>query len=179
MVHTLRRFGFARNVIEIIGNSDHQSGELKQSIASFEANMKMLFRRLNEIRREAERELIGERVSHKINRLKKSFLQDHPAIAKREDAHVLFEDMVLSLDDGPESDSVRLAIMRLRRSYEIDDDMTESIQNYEKFKEGLELIRYAGRIATQEFANAEDEGSGSAPSLDESRPQALEKAAGG
>ncbi len=57
--------------------------------------------------------------------------------------------MVLSLGDGPESDSVRLVIMTLRRTYEIDDDMTQPIKDYEKFKE-VELIRYAGRIAKQD-----------------------------
>jgi hypothetical protein len=147
----IEKVGFARNVIEIVTTSGPaKTEELGASITAFEGNMKILFTRLNEIRRDAERELISERVTHKINRLKKSFLQDHPSTAKRENAHVLFEDMVLSLDDGPESDPVRLAIMALRRLHEIDDDMTQPIKDYEKFKEGLELIRYAGRIATQE-----------------------------
>jgi predicted ATPase len=147
----IEKVGFARNVIEILATSGQpNTDELSISIAVFEENMKVLFRRLNEIRRDAERELVSERVTHKINRLKKSFIQDHPAGAKREDAHVLFEDMVLSLDDGPESDPVRLEILGLRRCYEIDDDMTQPIKDYENFKQGLELIRYAGRIATQE-----------------------------
>lgn len=149
----IEKLGFARNVLEILAMNEHSTPELGKSIAVFEGNMRILFRRLNEIRREAERELVSERVTHKINRLKKSFLQDHPTSAKREDAHVLFEDMLLSLDDGPESDPVRLEILALRRSYEIDDDMTQPIKDYENFKQRLDLIRYAGRIATQEHEN--------------------------
>jgi predicted ATPase len=176
----IEKVGFARNIMEIVATAGQQNtDQMKQSIATFEANMKVLFRRLNEIRRDAERELITERVSHKINRLKKSFLQDHPTNAKREDAHVLFEDMVLSLDDGPESDPVRLAIMGLRRSYEIDDDMTQPIKDYERFREGLELIRYAGRIATQESASEGNEKPETTPFTGEPQSQVLEKAAAG
>jgi hypothetical protein len=175
----IEKVGFARNVIELLATAEQpMRGELSSSITAFEGNMKILFTRLNEIRRDAERELICERVTHKISRLKKSFLQDHPSTAKRENAHVLFEDMVISLDDGPESDPVRLAIMALRRSHEIDDDMTQPIKDYEKFKEGLELIRYAGRIATQASGSEEEERAEPAPS--QALPsRVLEKAAAG
>jgi len=175
----IEKVGFARNVIDTVTTSGPaNSEELRASITAFEGNMKILFTRLNEIRRDAERELISERVTHKINRLKKSFLQDHPSTAKREDAHVLFEDMVLSLDDGPESDPVRLAIMALRRSHEIDDDMTQPIKDYETFKEGLELIRYAGRIATQERSSEQSSSPEPKVSGEPMAPATAEAAAG-
>jgi predicted ATPase len=158
----IEKVGFARNVVEVVGELARESDPAgsHKSLEEFEANMKILFRKLNRIRREAERELVSERVTHKINRLKDSFLQDHPFAARREDAHVLFDDMEASLDDGPESDPVRIAIMNLRREFRIDDDMTRPIEGYEKFKEGLERVKYAGRIATQEPdpEDAADEG---------------------
>lgn len=157
----IEKVGFARNVVDIVAQAGPDSPEaMRKSIEAFEGNMKALFRRLNRIRRDAERELVSERVTHKINRLKNSFLQDHPSAAKREDAHVLFEDMVASLDDGPESDPVRIEILGLRRTFQIDDDMTQPIREYEKFKEGLELIRYAGRLATQEDINGDGRDAG-------------------
>jgi predicted ATPase len=136
----IEKVGFARNVVEVVVESSRLvgSGELRESLEEFEGNMKTLFRGLNRIRREAERELISERVTHKINRLKDSFIQDHPAAARREEAHVLFDDMEASLDDGPESDPVRLAIMNLRREFSIDDDMTRPIDRYNtKVHDGL------------------------------------------
>ena len=81
---------------------------------------------------------------------------------------------MLSLDDGPESDPVRLAIMTLRRTYEIDDDMTQPIKDYEKFKE-VKLIRYAGRIAKQDH-NGEYHKAGELPI---SPPPRLERATRG
>lgn len=148
----IEKVGFARNVVEVVVESSRQSvSELHEAVEEFEVNMKLLFRRLNGIRRLAERELIGERVAHKINRLKDSFIQDHPTSARREEAHVLFDDMEASLDEGPESDPVRIAIMGLRREFSIDDDMTQPIYQYDKFQDGLERIKYAGRLASQEL----------------------------
>jgi hypothetical protein len=171
----IEKVGFARNVVEIVGESSRLAGseELRKSLEEFEGNMKILFRGLNRIRREAERELISERVTHKINRLKDSFIQDHPTAARREEAHVLFDDMGASLDDGPESDPARLAIMNLRREFSIDDDMTRPIDRYNKFKEGLEHIKYAGRLATQEL-DPEDK---SDDTIDPSAPEGEAKAA--
>lgn len=146
----IEKVGFARYVVEIVSKQQPMSDELTKGVESFEKNMRILFRHLDKIRREAERELIGERVSHKINRLKNSFLQDHPVSAKREDAHVLFDDIDAALDDGPESDAVKITILGLRRTFEVDEDMTQPIDEYKVFKEALEKIKYAGRIATQE-----------------------------
>ncbi len=146
----IEKVGFARNVIDVVNRPQSSSDELIKGIEAFGNNMRILFRHLNKIRREAERELVSERVSHKLNRLKNSFLQDHPLTAKREEAHVLFDDMEAALDEGPESDAVKLTIMSLRRNFEIDDDMTQPIKEYKKFTEGLEQVKYAGRLATQE-----------------------------
>ena len=155
----IEKVGFARNVIEVVNRQwqNPTSNDLKSGIEAFEGNMRVLFRHLNKMRREAERELVSERVSHKINRLKNSFVQDHPLTAKREEAHVLFDDMQAALDDGPESDAVNITIMNLRRTFELDDDMTQPIKNYKNFIEALEQIKYAGRLATQDpsFTEAE------------------------
>ncbi|HET8671230.1 MAG TPA: hypothetical protein VFM05_11550, partial [Candidatus Saccharimonadales bacterium] len=144
----IEKVGFARNIVDQLTQPDGLVA--KDNIDAFENNMKILFRRLNEIRRDAERELASERVTNKINRLKNSFFQDHPTTARREDVHVLFENMLASLDDGPESDAVVVAISQLRREFEVDDDQTQSVKEYDNFKERLDLIRYAGLLASQE-----------------------------
>lgn len=151
----IEKVGFARNVVDLVARESAQikSSNLKTSIEQFFGNMKILFRRLNKIKRDAERELNNERVSQKINRLKNAFIQDHPENAKKEEASILFEDMDSALGDGAESDAIKLAIIGLRRQFEIEDDMTQFINNYGAFKEGLEQIKYAGRIATQIIEN--------------------------
>jgi predicted ATPase len=146
----IEKLGFSRYVIEvanIFAKSNLSSHQ--ESVVQFEKDFKILFAKLNSMRREAERELSSERVSQRINRAKKSFIRDHTTGAKREEAHVLLEDMEHALDDSLESDYVKLAIQKLRREFQISTEMTEAIDDYGDFIERLNEIEYAGRIATQ------------------------------
>ena len=128
----IEKVGFARNVVDAVSELSQRSTPANpdKDLAAFELNMRALFRKLDRMRREAEREMVSERVGHKINRLKASFIQDYPTTARREQALVLFDDMLASLDEGPESEPVKLEIGRLRRDFEIDENLTQSIANY-------------------------------------------------
>jgi predicted ATPase len=150
----ITKIGFARYVTELVTHVRSRgdpSSELGKSLQIFSSRMKVLFQRLNTMRRSAEREQSDERVSQRIGRTKKAFLQDHPTTATREQAHVLFEDMLAALDpDSLESDAVQFAIQQARREFEIDVDMTKPITDFDKFRQTLESIRYAAKEATQE-----------------------------
>lgn len=155
----IEKVGFARSVIETVTKLSKEESSRKTNstngINKFEDNFKIIFRRIDRMKRDAERERTDERVSQKIDRLKENFLKDHPVSANREDAIVLLEDIESMLDDSLECDAIRSAIQNLRRDYKLEADMVKPIDNYEKFKEGLEQIKYAGRIASQE--NPEEE----------------------
>jgi predicted ATPase len=148
------KVGFARLVIDTAtmlaeqeaGATNEQSG-----LGKFEENIKVLFTRLSKMQRKAERELTTERVSQRVDRAKKSFLQDYPDGARREQAVILFEGIEAALDESRESDEVNLELQRLRREFQLEDDVTKPIDNYSKFKEGLEQLKYSGRLATQEL----------------------------
>lgn len=147
----IEKIGFARNVIEIISNKSEEFKNLSaETINEFDQNFKILFEKLNKMRRSAERELSGEKVSKKIDRIKKRFVQNNPDNSKKEDVVILFEDMEAALDDTAESNEVKYAINDLRRKYELEEDVNESITDYENFKTDLNKIVYAKRIAAQE-----------------------------
>jgi predicted ATP-dependent endonuclease of OLD family len=152
----IEKVGFARITVDIITKLSKENPTDKDLLA-FEQNMKALFRRLDKIRRQTERELGEKRISQRLDRAKDSFLQDHPTTARREEAHVLLEDIEAALDDSAESDSIRIAIANLRRNFSLNLDMVEPIDEYESFKEALENVKYAGRIATQVPAAYETE----------------------
>ena len=40
----------------------------------------------------------------------------------------------------------------MRREFKLDEDLTEPMDNYGSFKEHLERLQYAGRLATQDTA---------------------------
>lgn len=147
----IEKIGFARNVIEIVSNNSEEFQNLSlETINEFDQNFKILFEKLNKMRRAAERELSGEKVSKKINRLKKRFLQNYPNNSRKENVVILFEEMEAALDDTAESNKVKYAINDLRLKYELEEVVNESIADYENFKTDLNKIVYAGRIAAQE-----------------------------
>ena len=95
-----------------------------------------------------------QRVSRRVERAKQSFLQDHPVEARREHAFVLLEEIEASLDGSQESDHIRAELSGLRRDFKVEDDVTESVPDYTQFRDRLEKLTYAGRLATQESETA-------------------------
>lgn len=150
----IEKAAFARTVIETVTRfskqEDSQNNISSNGLKEFECNFKLFFRHLNKIGRNAERELSEKRISNKIDRLIKSFLRDHPEGAKREQADMLLDDIEAVLDDGIESDSARDEIKKLHREHNLKTELVEPIKDYDKFKEGIQKIKYAGKIATQE-----------------------------
>jgi hypothetical protein len=102
------------------------------------------------MRRQALREHNVERVSKRVKREKNSFLKDHPFEARRSDVLLLFEDICTVLKETSESDEIRFEIARLRREFKIDEDVTELVDEYEKFKQRLEHLTYVGVLSAQE-----------------------------
>jgi predicted ATP-dependent endonuclease of OLD family len=155
----IEKVGFARSVIETVTKLSKEESSRKTNSTNgfkqFEDNFKILFRRIDRMKRDAERERTDERVSQKIDRLKENFLKDHRVCANREDALVLLEDIESMLDDSLECDAIKSEIQNLRRDYKLDTDMVKPVDNYENFKEGLEKIKYAGRIISQESQEEE------------------------
>lgn len=149
----IEKIGFAKmtleTLVELAGDTDDDP-EAAQLVALFETNMKVLFRKLRQMQRKAERELTEERVSQRVERAKQAFFQDHPSKAKREHAFVLLEEIEASLDNSLEGDEIRTQIYAMRRDFKIDDDVTQPVPDYPKFKERLEHLKYAGRLATQQ-----------------------------
>ncbi len=155
----IEKIGFARAVnatITRLHAEKEAKGEPHSEVATFGQNMKVLFRRLAQMQRDALRELASERVSQRLDRAKRSFVQDHPESAKRENAFVLFEEITAALDDTSESDHIRLEMQSLRRDFRIDDDLTAAIDDYPKFLERLQGLKYAARLATQEATETSD-----------------------
>ncbi|MGI2902477.1 ATP-dependent nuclease [Tolypothrix sp. VBCCA 56010] len=148
----IEKVGFSRSVIEVIYTLSKEYSHTKQSdnaLQEFENNFKLLFRRIERMQREAENERKEKRLSQKIDDVIQQFIKDHPHSARREDAIARLEDIESRLDDSLESDPIKSAIQDIRRDYKLDIEMTKTIDNYEKFKEDLEKIKYAGKLASQ------------------------------
>ena len=108
------------------------------------------------MQRRAQQKLTDERLSQKIERLKKNFNALHSISARREEGVMLLDEIETILESNAENESIqeiesiKNAIQNLRRSYKLDQDMSMAIDDYLGFQKGLERIKYAGLIASQE-----------------------------
>ena len=152
--------GFARNVIQVVNEWLQKRGELDENqsnaLQNFEKNFKILFKKLNFMQRSAQKRLIKEMLSQKIERLKKDFIARHPVSAKREDGVILLDEIEDILKSNIENESIKEieaiqnAIQNLRRSHKLDVEMNKTIHDYTEFQMGLERIKNAGLLASQE-----------------------------
>jgi predicted ATPase len=152
--------GFARNVIQVVNEWSQKRSELDENqskaLQVFGKNFKTLFKKLNLMQRSAQKRLIKEMLSQKIERLKKSFIVLHPVSAKREDGVILLDEIEDLLKSNIENESpkeieaIQNALQNLRRDYKLDVEMNKTIHDYTGFLMGLERIKYAGLLASQE-----------------------------
>lgn len=150
--------GFARNVIQVITNWSKQPQLLDEkqadALRQFEGNFRALFKQLKAMQRRAQQRLTDEKLSEKIERLKKEFVANYPS-AKGEHAVMLFDDIETILDTNKEDNSskeieaTRETIQSLRRIHKL-DELNKWIDDYPKFKEDLNQVKYAGLVASQE-----------------------------
>ena len=153
----VEKVGMARFVIDTVNEVARKSSDSmadksvsRDVVTQFETNMKALFRALGRCQRAAERELSVERVGKKLERAKDAFLQDHPSHAAREQAGILLEKIESLLDDNQESDKIKIAVAAMRRDFQLEEDVTEPVPRYHKFKDSLEAVRYAERLSLEE-----------------------------
>ncbi|MEH2338687.1 AAA family ATPase [Nostoc sp.] len=156
----ISKAGFARNVIRVVNEWSRERNSLNKreidALGVFEQNFKILFKKLNVMQRSAQQKLTRERLSQKIERLKKDFIARHPISGKREDGVILFDEIEGILESNIQNESIKeieatkSEIQNLRRDYKLDIDMNKLIDDYTGFQVGLERIKYAGLLASQE-----------------------------
>lgn len=155
----INKVGFARNVIRVVNDwvrEEDLSEDKNNALRVFEQNFRVLFKKLNIMQRRAQQKLTAERLSQKIERLKKDFNARHPISASREDGIILLDEIEGILEVNRENESIKeveaikSAIQNLRRVYKLDVDMNKAIHDHIGFQAGLERIKYAGLLASQE-----------------------------
>lgn len=146
------KLGFARSFVDILqSQSQNDASPLAVSLGEFENNAKALFKKLGEMQRSADREVAKERVTQRVDRARTAFFRDHRTRAKREQALLLLEEMQVALasDNSMESDQMLIELQQLRRDFDLDNDVTKDIENYNDFETRLEQIKYTARLKTQ------------------------------
>lgn len=152
----LDKIGFAREVSEVVRYlvEHERDGE---GLRQFTNSMRILFRKLSAMQRQAVKELLAEKVGRRVDRARDAFLRDYPNEARKEQAMPLLLDIERALDDSPEADAIRIALIRIRREFGFEDDPTHPVPQYARFVEELKKISYAGQIAADTRSTNESE----------------------
>ncbi|ACC79152.1 ATP-dependent endonuclease of the OLD family-like protein [Nostoc punctiforme PCC 73102] len=177
----INKVGFARNVIQVVNEWKQKRDSLDKhqsdALQVFEKNFRVLFKKLNIMQRRARQRLTDERLSQKIERLKKDFIALHPISARREDGVILLDEIEVILENNIENEAIKEieaiknALQNLRRDYKLEIDMSKTIDDYIGFQKGLEIIKYAGLLASQEETPDEPQAKKSATSESEEVPE--------
>ena len=155
------KVGFARNVSKVL--VDHRRKKknaiLQDSdISILRSNFKKLFYQLNSMMNRARQRSEKAQLSEKIARVKQRFLHKYPAVATREDAIYLLDDIENILEDSQdreaffEIEKIKEVLQNLRSIFKLDIryDVQKSIDDYQGFLNGLSKVQYAGELASQE-----------------------------
>lgn len=146
------KLGFARCLFEVLRRSQEKDATISipaEEVATFVANFRALHGKLTLMQRKAERETVEERLARRVERMIKSFLQDHPNGCRHEEAAILLEDLDAILVDSKEADDFRYAMKGIRREFGIAELKPDPLVQYDRFKDALGQLRYAAKIATQ------------------------------
>jgi len=140
------KIGFARAVLDVC----HEPGGDEAMIGAaqtFVERMRRLFAVLNERARGAERERSKERIGSMVERQCRLFVQDHQHQATKDQALVLFEDIENMLDNSLEAEEVLIRINKMKREYEIDGKLADSVPRYYAFLAAIGTLKDAFAIA--------------------------------
>ncbi|MEW1926780.1 AAA family ATPase [Streptomyces sp. NPDC088360] len=144
----LDKVGLARNILDVLTGEKEDS--LADATAALDDNFRVLFRELGSRQRKALREITTERTTTKVKRLRNAFLLDHPAGATREQATLLIEDIDASLDNSADADDLRNQLLTLRRTYHLDQEPRDPIDDFDAFQQALQKLAYRPVNAAQQ-----------------------------
>ncbi|HEX7948885.1 MAG TPA: hypothetical protein VF494_00945 [Candidatus Limnocylindrales bacterium] len=145
----IEKIGFAKEVVAAMV-ATRADATLPDGFAEVEQNFAGLLAELARVLRLADKEEQGRRLENRLERAVERFLSDHPHPTTREYGRLLIEEVGSSVENSDAGDQVRLKAEKLRRDFLLDVDLTEKIDRYEEFLEGVRGLRYAPRIATQD-----------------------------
>lgn len=144
----IEKIGFAKEVVAALGASralEAQPG----GFAEVERNFGLILAELAKRLHRANQEEQDRRLNNPLNRTIGGFLADYPTPTTRERGRLLVEEVEASAGNSDEGDRVRLLAEKLRRDFDLDEDLTEPIERYDEFRERVEALRYEDSLASR------------------------------
>ena len=145
----IEKIGFAKEVVAAL-TASRKLPEPPPGVEEVERNFGLLLAELAKRLRQADQQEQDRRLNNRLERTIASFLSDYPTPTTRERGRLLIEELQASIDDSESGDRVRLLTEKLRRDFELDENLTEPIDRFDEFRERVEALQYQERFVNQE-----------------------------
>jgi hypothetical protein len=96
-------------------------------------------------------------IERRVDREIRSFLRDHLTRATRGELRILLRSIDVLLDSSDEAEEVRTHVRKMQNRHQLDQDLTSSVDDFDDVARRLAAMKYAGVVASEEDAEADDE----------------------
>ena len=146
----IEKVGFAKEIIAVLAAS--RVGDLSSEIEALQRNFGQLISHLARLLRGANEREEERRLNNKLNRTISAFLDDYPTPTTREHARLLIEQLQTSVEDSPDGDRVNLQAARLKREFNLEENLNDPIERYDEFCKQVKALQYEERLSKQDAA---------------------------
>jgi hypothetical protein len=122
-------------------------GLLDADVSLFLDRMRVVFRAVNYAIREATEQAQHKKLETMVSERTTLFTIDHPDWATREQARIALQQIEAQLDDSPEAEAIRNAVIPILRDYDLQGEPAESVPDYANFLSDFQGLRFAWRLA--------------------------------
>lgn len=136
------KIAFAKALIEICNKPD---AKLRPHVDQFLGRMRIIFRAVNEAVRRASDDAANKKLETLVAERVALFKVDHPNHATREQATIALRQIEAQLDESPEAEAIRNAMVPIRRHHHLHEDPAARIDDYASLLEQLDGLKHAWR----------------------------------
>lgn len=145
----VEKVGFAKEVVATLARSRELSTQ-SPGYREVERNVGLLLAEIARRMRRASQEEHDRRLNNRLNRTIASFLSDYPSTTTRERGRLLIEEIQASIDNTEEGDRVQLHTEKMRRDFELEENLKDPIDRFDEFRERVQALQYQDRFSKQE-----------------------------
>jgi predicted ATPase len=145
----IEKVGFVKEVVAVLAAS-RDVAVPPPGVRDVERNIALILAELAKRLRRANQQEQDRRLNNRLKRTIAGFLSDYPTPTTRERGRLLIEEIQASIEDSEEGDRVRILMERLRRDFELDENLTDPIDRFDDFRERVEALQYEERFVKQE-----------------------------
>jgi energy-coupling factor transporter ATP-binding protein EcfA2 len=138
----LDKVAFARAVVDVLFGKVPSVNPTTDEIQRAHDNFRTLLAVLARAQRSAERAENVEKISSRINRIKRDFVRTRPSTARREDVLNLIEEISSQLDTSREAEEIRAEMRRWNEDFDLLSEPREPVDDFAGLLKAIQSLAY-------------------------------------